>query len=69
LHHLAAIAARAVRRRDGGGRFAPFAGAFESAIRRLDPDARERLRGWYDAPASIDALRVDRFVGVLAGEG
>jgi 2-methylcitrate dehydratase len=42
---------------------------FEHALRRVPDAARDRLLGWYDAPASIDALPVHRFIDGLAVAG
>lgn len=42
---------------------------FEHALRRLPSAARERLLGWYDVPASIDALPVHGFIDALVDGG
>jgi 2-methylcitrate dehydratase len=41
---------------------------FEHALRRLPGAARERLLGWYDDPAAIDAMPVDRFIDALVAK-
>ena len=42
---------------------------FEHALRRLKGASRDQLLGWYDAPTSIDALPVHRFIDALVDAG